>query len=197
MQMRRFDTLIDALNENKGDAAIASIAVTPETRARADFSDPYYRPVGRFAARRDARSPTCCRSAIEGKKIAVVGGTAHEQYLRALFTEADMQSLSGRGGGARALCSAARSICCSATAFSLAFWLNGTDSDNCCAFVGGPFMRKPLFRRRHRRRGQARQRHAASGVQLGAVSAVGERPLRRPVAAVFPDQSVLSLPIVA
>ncbi len=28
MQMRRFDTLIDALNDNKGDAAIASIAVS-------------------------------------------------------------------------------------------------------------------------------------------------------------------------
>src|SRR5437762_11636572 len=29
MQMRRFDTLIDSLNDNRGDAAIASIAVTP------------------------------------------------------------------------------------------------------------------------------------------------------------------------
>src|SRR3972149_8130567 len=51
MQMRRFDTLIDALNENRGDAAIASMAVTAETRERVDFSDPYYPPVGRFAAR--------------------------------------------------------------------------------------------------------------------------------------------------
>src|SRR3972149_5943596 len=52
MQMRRFDTLIDALNENRGDAAIASMAVTAETRERVDFSDPYYRPVGPFVARR-------------------------------------------------------------------------------------------------------------------------------------------------
>ncbi len=29
VQMRRFDTLFDALNENRGDAAIASIAVSP------------------------------------------------------------------------------------------------------------------------------------------------------------------------
>ena len=38
--MRRFDTLFDSLADNKGDAAIASISVTPEARARADFSDP-------------------------------------------------------------------------------------------------------------------------------------------------------------
>ena len=39
-------------------------------------------------------------------------------------------------------------------AISLAFWLNGTDSENCCAFRGGPYHRQPLFRRRHRHRGQ-------------------------------------------
>src|SRR5512143_1487051 len=48
IQMRRFDTLFEALNDNRGDAAIASISVTPQSRARADFSDPYYRPVARF-----------------------------------------------------------------------------------------------------------------------------------------------------
>ena len=35
VQMRRFDTLFDALNDNRGDAAIASISVTPESRSRA------------------------------------------------------------------------------------------------------------------------------------------------------------------
>src|SRR5690242_21750666 len=40
IQMRRFDTLITALNTNNGDAIIASLAETPEMRARVDFSDP-------------------------------------------------------------------------------------------------------------------------------------------------------------
>ena len=39
VQMRRFDTLFDALNDNRGDAAIASISVTPTSRARADFTE--------------------------------------------------------------------------------------------------------------------------------------------------------------
>ena len=43
IQLRRFDTLLQALGENRADAVIASLAVTPETRLRVDFSDPYYR----------------------------------------------------------------------------------------------------------------------------------------------------------
>ena len=53
VQMRRFDTLLAALDENRGDAVMASIAVTPEARKLADFSDPYYRTPARFVARRD------------------------------------------------------------------------------------------------------------------------------------------------
>ena len=49
VQMRRFDTLLASLSDNRADAVIASIAVTPETRKLADFSDPYYRTPARFA----------------------------------------------------------------------------------------------------------------------------------------------------
>ena len=56
IQMRRFETLIDALTSNRGDAIIASLAVTPQLRARVDFTDPYYRASGavRVAPRRRA-----------------------------------------------------------------------------------------------------------------------------------------------
>ena len=54
IQMRRFETLVQALNENRGDAAIASIAVSPDIRAKVDFTDPYYRTPARFVARRDS-----------------------------------------------------------------------------------------------------------------------------------------------
>jgi len=62
VQMRRFDTLLDSLDQNRGDAAIASIAVSEQTRRRADFSDPYYRPSARFVTRRDTSIDACARS---------------------------------------------------------------------------------------------------------------------------------------
>ena len=54
IQMRRFETLVDAITSNRGDAIIASLAVTPQLRARLDFTDPYYRAPARFVSRRDA-----------------------------------------------------------------------------------------------------------------------------------------------
>ena len=66
IQMRRFDTLLAALGENRADAVIASLAVTPETRQRVEFSDPYYRASARFVARRDTGMTEVVPEAVEG-----------------------------------------------------------------------------------------------------------------------------------
>ena len=92
VQMRRFDTLIGALNSNNGDAIIASIAQTPEMRARVDFSDPYYRTPARFVSRKDVEVDGVQPADLEGKRIGVIAGTAHEAYLRTLFTEVELHS---------------------------------------------------------------------------------------------------------
>ena len=144
VQMRRFETLITALNANQADAAIASMATTPEIRAKVDFTDPYYRTPARFVARRDSSVEDPLPERLEGRKIAVVAGTAHEAYIRALFTEAqalsypnaDVARLALRRGDVDLLFG---------DAISLSFWLNGTDSDNCCAFRGGPFLDSRYF----------------------------------------------------
>jgi polar amino acid transport system substrate-binding protein len=81
IQMRRFETLVDALTSNRGDAIIASLAVTPELRKRVDFTDPYYRPPARFVSRRDAVIPEVRPEYLEGKKVGVIAGSAHEAYL--------------------------------------------------------------------------------------------------------------------
>jgi polar amino acid transport system substrate-binding protein len=144
VQMRRFDTLFDALNDNRGDAAIASISVTPDSRKRADFSDPYYRPVARFVARRGSRMDDVTPERIEGKKVAVVAGTAQEQYLRALFTEAELRPYRTAEAAREALRRGEADLLFG-DGFSLAFWLNGTDSGGCCEFAGGPFVESRYF----------------------------------------------------
>jgi len=144
IQMRRFETLVPALNANQGDAAIASIAATPEMRAKVDFTDSYYRTPARFVAKRDSPIDDPLPERLEGKKVSVVAGTAHEAYLKALFTEvevrpypsADVARLALRRGDVDLLFG---------DAISLAFWLNGTDSENCCAFRGGPYIDSRYF----------------------------------------------------
>jgi polar amino acid transport system substrate-binding protein len=144
VQMRRFDTLLDALAENRGDAVMASIAVTPQTRARVDFSDPYYRTPARFVALRSAKIDDVRPEQLEGKKVAVVAGTAHEAYLKTLFTEVELLSYATPEAARDAL-RAGQVDLLFGDGITLAFWLNGSESGGCCVFVGGPFTESRYF----------------------------------------------------
>jgi polar amino acid transport system substrate-binding protein len=144
VQMRRFDTLVGALNSNNGDAVIASIAETPENRRLLDFSDPYYRTPARFVARRGVEIDEVRPEALEGKRIAVVAGTAHEAYLKTLFTEAELHPYQNAETARAALIKGEVELLFG-DGISLAFWLNGTDSAGCCEFRGGPYMESRFF----------------------------------------------------
>jgi polar amino acid transport system substrate-binding protein len=144
VQMRRFDTLFSALAENRGDAAIASIAVNAETRKLADFTDPYYRTPARFVARRNSPLAEVRPEQLAGKEVAVVSGTAHEAFIKTLFTEVRPR-LYATAEQAREALRRGEVDLLFGDGISLAFWLNGADSQNCCAFAGGPFIESYFF----------------------------------------------------
>jgi polar amino acid transport system substrate-binding protein len=144
VQMRRFDTLLASLADNRGDAVMASIAVTADSRKLADFSDPYYRTPARFAARRDSAITDVRPERLEGKQVAVVGGTAHEAFLKALFTEVNLRAYDTTELAREALRKGEVDLMFG-DGVSLAFWLNGTDSQGCCSFLGGPFLESRYF----------------------------------------------------
>ena len=144
VQMRRFDTLVGALNGNNGDAVIASIAETPENRRILDFSDPYYRTPARFVSRRGVEIDEVRPQALEGKRVGVVAGTAHEAYLKTLFTEAELHPYPDEAAARAALIKGEVELLFG-DGISLAFWLNGTDSANCCEFRGGPYLESRFF----------------------------------------------------
>jgi len=144
IQMRRFDTFVPSLNENRGDAVIASIAATPRMRARLDFSDPYYRTPARFVARSDSPIETVAPEKLAGRKVAVVAGSSHEAYLKALFPEVELRPFPTAEAARNALRQGEVDLLFG-DAISLAFWLNGTESGNCCAFRGGPFVDSRYF----------------------------------------------------
>ncbi len=144
IQMRRFDTLLAALGENRGDALIASLAPTPALRQKIDFTDPYYRSPARFVALRDVGPSDVAPERLERKKIAVVSGTAHEAYVKTFFTEAEARPYPNADAAREGL--RRRDVdLLFGDGIGLAFWLNGTDSGNCCKFVGGPFTESRYF----------------------------------------------------
>jgi polar amino acid transport system substrate-binding protein len=144
IQARRFDLLLGALTANQGDAVIASIAPTAEARQRADFTDPYYRTPARFVARVDSPIHDVEPQLVEGKKIAVVAGTAHEAFLKEMFTEAEIKPYANDEAARSALRNKEVDLLFG-DGISLAFWLNGTDSAGCCAFRGGPYLESRFF----------------------------------------------------
>jgi polar amino acid transport system substrate-binding protein len=117
---------------------------TLDIRTRVDFTDPYYRTPARFVARRDSAIEDPLPERLEGKKVGVVGGTAHEAYLKTLFTEAEIRAYP-TDEAARAALRGGEVDLLFGDAITLAFWLNGTDSENCCAFRGGPYIDSRYF----------------------------------------------------
>ena len=144
IQMRRFDTLTDALIENRGDAVIASLARTREMRRRVDFSDPYYRSPARFVARRDSAIANTRPEQLEGRKVAVVAGTAHEAFIKSFFSETEQRPYPTMEAARDALRRGETDLLFG-DGIALAFWLNGTESEGCCEFKGGPFTESRFF----------------------------------------------------
>ncbi len=144
VQMRRFDTLLDAISSNRGDAIIASIAVTPQIRARVDFTDPYYRAPARFVSRRDSVMQEIRPEYLEGRKVGVVTGSSFEAYLKAMFTDAVLKDYPTDEALRQALKQKEVDFIFG-DAIALAFWINGTDSADCCSFSGGPFIEGRYF----------------------------------------------------
>ena len=80
----------------------------------------------------------------KARKVAVVAGTAHEAYLKDLFTEAELHPYPNAEAARAALMKGEVDLLFG-DGISLAFWLNGTASAGCCEFRGGPYLESRYF----------------------------------------------------
>ncbi len=82
-----FDKLFDALlKEERIDAILASVSITPEREAKMAFSNAYYKPYARFAKLTSNAIPFQ-PSALENKRIGVEANTSYETYLKKNFND--------------------------------------------------------------------------------------------------------------
>ncbi len=144
IQARRFDTLLDALADGRGDVIAAAVPITAELRSRFITTLPYFRFPARFVARIDRHQPAPTLAALAGRSVGVVEGTAHEAYLKAFFPGASAR-------GFRDLTEAQSALRRGEIDFvfgdglGLALWIGGVDAGGCCAFVGGPYLESRFF----------------------------------------------------
>jgi polar amino acid transport system substrate-binding protein len=98
----------------------------------------------RFVALRETAIAEVKPETVEGKKIGVLAGSAHEAYLKTMFTDAVVSGYAN-DEALRAALRAREVDLIFGDGIALSLWLNGTDSAQCCAFAGGPFTESRYF----------------------------------------------------
>ncbi len=139
-----WNRLLEALREGEADAVIASMRVSEKALQQADFTDSYYHTPARFVMLKSSPIKAVTPEKLAGKKIGVVGQTAHEAYLGDFFATSDIVR-HGTMDEAKAALRNGSVDMLFGDGVSLMFWLNGTDSNGCCEFRGGPFTESKYF----------------------------------------------------
>lgn len=144
IQPRRWDLLLPAVERGEADAVIAAHRITADLRRQYEVSLPTHRSPARFAARRDRAIASADLRDIQGKSVAVVGGSAHEAFLNAFFPSIRLTRFD-RLDQALAATRTGETDLVFGDGVTIAFWMNGSDSLDCCGFVGGPFTEGRYF----------------------------------------------------
>ncbi|CAN1502078.1 HisJ ABC-type amino acid transport/signal transduction systems, periplasmic component/domain [Rhabdaerophilaceae bacterium] len=144
IQHRRWDLLLPAVESGEADAVIASHRIDSDLRRRFELSSAVYRVPARFVGHKNGETQSVDLPALAGKTIGVVGGSRHETYLNALFPAVRIERYPTIVGALEAV--RRRQIdLVFGDGVAIAFWLNGSESLECCRFVGGPFTEPRYF----------------------------------------------------
>ncbi|MGO9985342.1 MAG: transporter substrate-binding domain-containing protein [Rhodomicrobium sp.] len=139
-----WNSLMPSLKNNEADAVFASVAITSKSLSEADFTSRYYSTPARFAAKTGSPIGQISAAELQGKKIAVVQGSAHEAFLRDFFEGAEIKPYASQAEARNALKNGDADLLF-ADAISLMFWLQGTDSARCCEFKGEGYIEPRYF----------------------------------------------------
>ncbi len=136
--------LVPTLKRDEANAIIASIRPSKTSVEDLDFTESYYHTPGRFMIRGGGETPVLNAQGLAGKKIGVVKGSAHEVFLRDFFSDGDIRTYERPVQTMLALKQGAVDLVFG-DGISLMFWMNGTASERCCEFVGGPYLEAKYF----------------------------------------------------
>jgi polar amino acid transport system substrate-binding protein len=144
IKARPWEELFAGLKSGEADAVIAAHKVTASALREVAFTDRYFHTPGRFAGRKDSPQVEMTPSGLDGKRIAVARGTAHEAFLKTFFRDSPL-AIYENADLAREALAANKADFLFDDGISLAFWLNGTLSRQCCEMRGGPFLEPKFF----------------------------------------------------
>lgn len=139
IQALPYGELEAALAAGQGEAVLAGIAVSDDLRARFAFTRPYLLLPARFARNKGVELGGEDADALFGRRVGVVGGTAHEAMLKAFFPDIQAVPFPERGKMLEEL--KERKIdAVFADSLQLSFWTAGDAAGNCCALFGKAYV---------------------------------------------------------
>ncbi|MER9600811.1 transporter substrate-binding domain-containing protein [Mesorhizobium sp. M0243] len=128
-----------ALRKDEGEAIIAGIAATPESRTTYAFSRSYLQFPARFIMPKSKALTEPVFDKLHGKRVGVISGSAHERMLRDYFSTVQVIPFD-RPEDLYADLKAGKVDATFGDGMRLAFWLGGSDAAGCCRFAGGPYL---------------------------------------------------------
>lgn len=144
IKVRPWEELLVALRRGDADAVIAAHRVTAGGLSEVDFSDRYFYTPGRFAGRSGEAAREITPEGLDGATVGVAKGSAHEAFVKAFFRDSRIVLFENPELAREALQQSKVDLVFD-DAISLAFWLNGSLSRQCCEFAGGAFLEPRYF----------------------------------------------------
>lgn len=144
IKVRPWEELLESLGRGEADAVIAAHMVTAATLAEVDFTDRYFHTPGRFAGRTEDPANDVSPDGLDGVTIGVAKDTAHEAFVRAFFRDSRIVLFENPELAREGLQQKTVDLIFD-DAISLAFWLNGSLSRQCCEFKGEAFLEPKYF----------------------------------------------------
>ena len=129
----------DAPERGRGEAIVAGIAMTENTRAEYAFSRPYLQFPARFVMPKTSAVSEPIYAKINGERIGVIAGSGHEKMLREYFPDVKVVTYTRQEWMYGDL-KAGKIAGVFGDGMRLAFWLAGSEASGCCRFAGGPYL---------------------------------------------------------
>lgn len=139
IQALPWEELETALAGGEGEAIIAGLSISAETRQRLSFSRPYLRFPARFVVRNSSEMEEPLHRAVEEKRIGVIAGSGHEAMLRDFFSDARVVTYT-RSDWLHSDLKEGKIDAAFGDGMQFSFWLTGSNADGCCRFAGGPYL---------------------------------------------------------
>lgn len=137
--VKPFDDATEAVTRKEADALIIGITQNANTEKILSFTRPYYRFSARFVVRQVSVIHANDGRAMAGKRLGVIAGTQHATFLKDNFHRSKLREFDNALDAFEGLRTGAVDALFG-DSLRLMFWLMGSNSKNCCRFVGDAYL---------------------------------------------------------